>query len=341
MPAKVAIVDDALSFHRYLAVGERDRNWGLYVTGTGHEIMTLTSAATALAKPYPYSWKSLDDKRFSVTWDPKYPDRYRHEWNQGRTFVDEFSLLYFNSGSSWIFESEATSSPVQIPPGSILLLFPGVWHRYRPELSAENKFSSTLWCTFSGNVAQQWQKRGLISPSDPVLRVGANPALDSGFRRMHNYLGSAEPACLQPSLAGALVELVGNADALARSAMEPALSSDIIHQAKVVLEDIAVPDAVPRRVSRMLNVPYDQFRRSFKVATGFSPHQYRLQSLIRRAKELLEGTELSIKEVAVAVHFSDQHYFSKAFKHKVGLTPSEWRARSRRKEAPRGGRPGR
>lgn len=338
MPQKMVVVDDALSFYRYLVVSKRDRNWGLFVTGTGHEIMTLASPAAGLAKPYPYSWTSSDDDRVSITWDPRYPVRYRNDWNQGRTFVDEFSLLYFDSGASWTLETDATQGAIPIQPGSVLLLFPGVWHRYRPELDATNKFSSTLWCTFGGNFARQWQKSGLISPRHPVHYVGGSPALACGFRRMHNFLGTCQPAALQQSLAGGLLELIGNADAASRSATEPNLSPDLIQQAKAVLEDVVAPEAVPQRVSRALNVPYDRFRRSFKVATGLSPHQYRMQSLIRHAKELLESTDLSIKEIGAAVHFSDQHYFAKAFKHKVGVTPSEWRMRSRHKNGPRGGR---
>ncbi len=338
MAAKNAVFDDALSFYRYLTVSKRERDWGLFVTGTGHEIMKLTSAATAHAKPYPYSWKSFDDQRYSVTWDPNFPDRYKHDWNHGRTFVDEYSALYFNIGSTWLFESETTPTQQRIEPGSIVLLFPGVWHRYRPELDATNNFCSTVWCAFGGEMAQHWQKRGLISPRQPVLRVKGNPTIDNGFRRIHNGLRSAEPSRLQHALAGALVELIGDADSISRLARESALPADVLHQAKLMLEDLAAPDVDPQRVANMLNIPYDQFRRAFKVSTGLSPHQYRLQSLLRQAKQLLEGTNMSIKMVAVAVHFSDQHYFSKAFKHKVGVTPSEWRAHSRRRDLPRSGR---
>ena len=338
MAAKNAIFDDALSFYRYLTVSKRERDWGLFVTGTGHEIMKLTSGAAAQAKPFPYSWKSFDDQCYSVTWDPNFPDRYKHDWNHGRTFVEEYSALYFNIGSTWLFESEATPTQQRIEPGSVVLLFPGVWHRYRPELNATNNFCSTVWCVFGGEVAQNWQKRGMISPRQPVLRVKANPAIDNGFRRMHNSLRSVEPSCLQHALSGALLELIGNSDSISRMAHESALSADVIHQAKLMLEDLAAPEVFPEGVARMLNVPYDQFRRAFKVSTGLSPHQYRLQSLLRQAKELLEGTDMPIKNVAVMVHFADQHYFSKAFKQKVGVTPSEWRAHSRRKDLPRGGR---
>ena len=108
------------------------------------------------------------------------------------------------------------------------------------------------------------------------------------------------------------------------------LPSDAIEQAKALLDDLVVDDASPLAVARILNCSYDQFRRSFKLATGMSPHQYHLQAVIRRAQELLAGTNMSVKEIAAVLRFSDQYYFAKIFKRKVAATPSEWRSRVRR-----------
>ena len=328
MANTVVELDDALSFYKYLAVSRRDREWGLFATGTGHEVMTRSSGSKSAA--YRYESKTRGDDGIKVSFDPSYPQPYRYEWDQGRTFVDEFGLLYFNSGSSWLFETEAASSTVEVPSGSVVLLFPGMWHRYRPLLNSGGDFWSTLWCTFGGGIARQWQRKGLISPSHAVIHVGSSPTLVSVFRRLHNCVRATEAFGSQATLSAGIVELLKDIDA-ARSKPEPSISADVIQQAKAMLEDMTVQNVAPKHISRILNIPYNHFRQSFKQATGMSPHQYQLQLQMRRAKEILETTEMPIKDIAFTVGFSDQYYFAKVFKMRTGMTPTHWRAESRSK----------
>lgn len=81
-----------------------------------------------------------------------------------------------------------------------------------------------------------------------------------------------------------------------------------------------------------LNVSYTWFRRMFTQHTGLSPHQYRLQLRIARARTLLADTQLSVKEVAFRCGFESEQYFSRLFKQKTSLTATQWRARAVRGE---------
>ncbi len=65
----------------------------------------------------------------------------------------------------------------------------------------------------------------------------------------------------------------------------------------------------------------------FKSEYGISPQDYLLNLRIEKAKQLLsrEDMKLSVKEVAYAVGFRDQLYFSKLFKKRTGSTPLEFR----------------
>ena len=46
---------------------------------------------------------------------------------------------------------------------------------------------------------------------------------------------------------------------------------------------------------------------------------------MERAKELLTVTDVSIFEIANSVGYEDQLYFSRVFKNKIGLSPSDYR----------------
>jgi hypothetical protein len=67
------------------------------------------------------------------------------------------------------------------------------------------------------------------------------------------------------------------------------------------------------------------FRELFKRHTGTSPYQYHLARRLDRAQTLLAESELTIKEVAAALHFNDAYHFSKTFKARTGRSPSRWR----------------
>jgi transcriptional regulator GlxA family with amidase domain len=67
------------------------------------------------------------------------------------------------------------------------------------------------------------------------------------------------------------------------------------------------------------------FARTFKQSEGMSPHRYVLQCRVRRAQELLAGTNMPLSEVAIAAGFSDQSHCTRCFRKLVGVTPSTYR----------------
>lgn len=70
--------------------------------------------------------------------------------------------------------------------------------------------------------------------------------------------------------------------------------------------------------------------RIFKAKTGKTIMQFYLDLKIEAAKQLLRENELSVKEIAVELAFSEPNYFSKTFKRLTGLTPSDYKRRSMR-----------
>jgi len=63
----------------------------------------------------------------------------------------------------------------------------------------------------------------------------------------------------------------------------------------------------------------------FKQATGLTPNDYLVRRRIQQARELLQETERSITDIALATGFSSSQYFSQVFRKYVGVTPSEYR----------------
>ena len=73
------------------------------------------------------------------------------------------------------------------------------------------------------------------------------------------------------------------------------------------------------------HIGYSYFRKMFKQYTGIAPVQYHLDLKIQRAREMLLSTDRSIKEIAFDLDFHSIHYFSRLFKKKTGISPSDIR----------------
>jgi len=65
-----------------------------------------------------------------------------------------------------------------------------------------------------------------------------------------------------------------------------------------------------------------QIERLFKRHLGYAPKKYYLQARLRRSRELLLQTSMSILDIATACGFRSPHHFSKCYRAHFGLPPS-------------------
>ena len=72
-------------------------------------------------------------------------------------------------------------------------------------------------------------------------------------------------------------------------------------------------------------ISVSSLQRAFAKHFGMSPKQYLIQHRMNRALELLTENELSVKEISFVCGFTDEKYFSRAFKKKYGCSPSQFR----------------
>ena len=81
-----------------------------------------------------------------------------------------------------------------------------------------------------------------------------------------------------------------------------------------------------------LSLNRSYLHRQFKAVTGVSIQAYLLDCRIRRACDLLTHTDLPVHVVARSVSYQDPLHFSKLFRQKKGLSPSEYRERAARRK---------
>jgi AraC-like DNA-binding protein len=290
------------TFYRYFPVAQRDRDWGLFVTTVGESRISPGSGYPPGGHPKSYDFHAA----------------------AGR-LLHEHQIIYISAGQGW-FKSNA-SGMVKIEAGTVIFLFPQVWHSYAP---TEDVGWNEHWVGFNGDIARRLVRNGFFTPDRPVLRAGEERRLLELFNDILEATRGNHPA-LQQLQAGAVVRML----ALLYSVQQSRLAGDdpgfqTIHQAVTRMrENPETPVNIPE-LAQELKVSYRWFRRAFAHHTGLSPYQYYLDVRLARARDLLAQTTLPTKEIASRVGFEDAQYFCRLFHKKVGFAPGIWRERAQK-----------
>ena len=78
-------------------------------------------------------------------------------------------------------------------------------------------------------------------------------------------------------------------------------------------------------LAEQVNLNPAYFSTIFKQSMGSSFKEYLNMVRIEESKRLLTNTDYALLDIAIAVGFEDQSYFSKVFKKYTGLTPKQYR----------------
>lgn len=289
-----------INYFRYLPLSDEDQQWGLSILNAGCTHIQAN-------QDYPYR---------------QHPSDHYFTWSNGRV-LDEYQVIYIVAGEG-SFES-ASVSETTVQPGTVILLFPGEWHRFRP---AKHTGWDEYWVGFKGEVADNLVRQKFFGVGTALLAIGFSAEIIGLFTAIIEQTRTERPG-YQPFVSGMLLHLLGcvyslnkqrsfdNANGI-KNKMEQAI---LLLRCKID-EDITIQD-----IAEELNVSYAWFRKWFKLYTGLAPQQYVIQLKMEKAKALLADSGNSIKGIAYQLRFEHPLYFSKLFKEKVGVSPEIYRKR--------------
>lgn len=99
--------------------------------------------------------------------------------------------------------------------------------------------------------------------------------------------------------------------------------------ARQVLDATLYTARPAREVLASLPLSYRQLSRYFVEAFGLSPKQYQLRARVNEARRLLRETRLGVTAVAMELGYCSSQHFATQFLAQTGLTPSEFREKTR------------
>lgn len=285
------------NIRRYFPKDETHRDWGL-------NIITAGRSEFKPGDVYP---------------DPSHPKDHLFNWNNGRV-LNGYYLIFIIKGKG-VFEAENMGSTL-VEEGNILVLFPGIWHRYKPikEIGWEE-----YWVGFNGPYCDFLMNNQIFSSSKPIIPVGLSQQLiqcyqaliDSDFMAQQDY---------HPFLCGITLQIIGliqmtnKIQVKNNSTVENGLEKAFFLMHERVDQSINFED-----LAKEVGLSYPSFRKTFREKTGIAPNQYFIDLKIKRAQELLKNTNLNINEISYLLDFNSPFYFSRLFKLKTGFSPVDFR----------------
>jgi AraC-like DNA-binding protein len=226
-------------------------------------------------------------------------------------------LIVVQSGVLPIAESNRRFA---VDSGRWLLLRAGRRHYGCGEMSPGTWF---YWVCFANGPEQEEGIESAVLRGRPTGSVARPDRLRFLFE---NLLDDQQVGILSLSAARSYLHLV-----LAEILLQPPAISDEAAAAHVarraasfIADHLTESDLSTRRIAEALSFNADYLGRAFRGAFNetLTEHIHRLR--IDRARMLFRSTNRSIERVASEVGFSDDRYFRRIFKRRVGLTPGQF-----------------
>jgi transcriptional regulator GlxA family with amidase domain len=156
--------------------------------------------------------------------------------------------------------------------------------------------------------------------SSATDRSSPDRALVSSTARSPRYVGDQfrGSACTGPSQP---VPVRYRDPARGRHAVDRRRLARVLDYVEADLE----ADLTVDRLASMACLSQFHFARAFEAAIGQSPHRYVSGRRLERAKALLATVDRTLVDIALALNFSCQANFNRAFRQATGQTPGEYR----------------
>lgn len=261
----------------------------------------------------------------------------------------DYGLLYIDRGS---IEFDLGNGFEAIDEGTFLLFRPGEPHK---SLIWKESDSNHYWIYFSGTAVDRILEDLSLS-SVQVIKTSKDQRVIDIYERIFYELLYRTPGFLE-AINSMIIELltyaarhgglIGKADksrafvANASNELQNALNppecivvgtmwderiSNAMREIQINLEHFYTVD----ELAEICHLSKYYFCRLFTKIVGIAPHRYILLLKLNKARDMLAYSDITIVEVAARLGFSDVAVLRRAFIREYGVSPSEFREKSKK-----------
>lgn len=256
-------------------------------------------------------------------------------------------LMWTISGRGEVRHDDTT---IEVGPGDLVLMGPGVRQRYRTlgphwelqwfHFQPRATWPTTWWTQWrvgpamfsisafatadAARIGAVWARAsGDLSgtPPDPASDAGSQSVQVSGPTSTDLVLNAVEEILLV-----AHRHALQSADAAGDQS--PSIHAAIDRVERAIAANPAAQHTVAELAAQAMVSP-SHFAHVFRKRTGRTPMQAVVAARLAQAQQLLRTTDLAIGQISRSVGFTDPMYFSRVFRRHLGIPPSVYAAHHR------------
>ena len=246
---------------------------------------------------------------------------YYQEREQGFLFPGEShpfpELTYVDQGE---LHSVADGQDILLKQGDIAIFGPDQWHMHYADIGVAPGYV-TITFDLEGVDVTPLLNRKFAAPQ-PLVALLKQMLREQ--ERMDEYSNDMIIAQLTQALVLLLREAAAPSGTKLRTSNAIHSENEIIRQAQQyvsahIREKLSVP-----LVAKQVDVSPSYLTALFHKNLQISPGEYIRRSKLQESKQMIRENNLNFTEIAAALQYSTVHHFSRQFKEKFGITPTEY-----------------
>lgn len=235
--------------------------------------------------------------------------------------IKSYSMHFVRRGE---VQLEYGREGVVLTEGDIFCLYPMQTYVYR-EIAGNEKLEM-CWLNIDGPRVEQMLTRCGLTPSEPFIKNGWTPSLQRTINRMLDRL--RQDTAVTPSLRLEIQSLLYRLfSQLMEGTKEECKTepADWIKQCMDYITTHAAEGISVQRVAEWAGVNRTYFSSLFSRQIGMTPIMYITKIRMDRAMRMLVDTGTSVTDIAQALGYPSLYSFTRAFKNRFGLSPTQYR----------------
>ena len=246
---------------------------------------------------------------------------FYQEKEKGFTFPGEthapLELTYVDKGA---LHSVADGRDLVLEQGDLVLYGPNQWHMQYADVDMSPSYI-TVTFDLVGDYPQDLINRKFTIPQSAV------PVLQRMLRemdRMDAFSSDMVICLLQQLLLELLREQTCPVGTKLRTTNAVNSENEIIRRAQQFISEHVREKLTVPLVARHVDVSPSYLTALFRKNLQISPGEYVRRIKLQESKQMIREDNMNFTEIAAALQYSTVHHFSRQFKDKFGITPTEY-----------------
>lgn len=213
-----------------------------------------------------------------------------------------------------ICEAERNGKAFGLSPGSVMIFAPN-----EPQLYRYYGKCTSMWVHFSGTAAEEILESCGLYPGHNAISQNRN-AVEAFLELIKRFHTPGRESFAN----AALLELLYTISEAAKTPSESKTDSRLLSVISYINTNYQKYVSVDN-LARISGYSKSRFSHLFVEITGTTPIKYLNNIRLKAGADMLLTTSLDVSDIAYRCGFSDALYFSRSFRKKYGISPTEFR----------------